>query len=89
MVDYLEAIGVAFEFHLNGEFAEAAGILYDVLEDDVFREEFPLPEISFVLGLCCSGMGMPRYAEDYFRDALRINPDYGEARSALDNLGVK
>jgi tetratricopeptide (TPR) repeat protein len=88
VVDYLEAIGVAFDFHLNGEFAEAAGILYDVLEDPVFREEFPLPEVSYVLGLCCSGMGMPRYAEDYFREALRMNPDYEDARSALDNLAI-
>jgi tetratricopeptide (TPR) repeat protein len=88
VVDYLEAIGAAFDFHMNGEFAEAAGILYDVLEDDVFREEFPLPEISYVLGLCCSGMGMPRYAEDYFREALRMNPDYEDARSALDNLAL-
>ena len=87
VVDYLEAIGVAFDFHQNGEFAEAAGILYDVLEDAVFREEFPLPEISYVLGLCCSGMGMPRYAEDYYREALRMKPDYADARSALDNLG--
>jgi tetratricopeptide (TPR) repeat protein len=86
VVDYLAAIGVAFTLHQQEEFAEAAGILFDVLDDAVFREEFPLPEISYVLGLCCTGMGMPRYAEDYFRDALRLNPDYEEARSALANL---
>jgi tetratricopeptide (TPR) repeat protein len=86
-VDYLEAIGAALSFHNQGEFAEAAGILLDVLDDDVFCEEFPLPEISYVLGLCCSGMGMPRYAEDYFRGALQLNPDYDEARNALANLG--
>jgi tetratricopeptide (TPR) repeat protein len=86
VVDYLEAIGAAFALHQQEEFAEAAGILFDVLDDAVFREEFPLPEISYVLGLCCAGMGIPRYAEDYFRDALRLNPDYEEAQSALANL---
>jgi len=86
VVDYLEAIGAALSFHHHGEFAEAAGILLDVLDDAIFREEFPLPEISYVLGLCCSRMGMPRYAEDYFREALKLNPDYEEARNALSNL---
>lgn len=86
VVDYLEAIGEAFSLHHRGEFAEAAGILFDVLDDAVFCEEFPMPEIYYVLGLCCSGMGMPRYSEDYFNGALRLKPDYQEARSALDNL---
>lgn len=86
VVDYLEAIGAAFSFHQQGEYAEAAGILFDILDDAVFREEFPLPEVSYVLGMCCSHMGMPRYAEDYFRDALQMNPDYEEACNALANL---
>ena len=86
VVDYLEAIASALSFHQQGEFAEAAGILLDVLDDAVFHEEFPMPEVSYVLGLCCSGMGMPRYAEDYFRDALDQNPEYEEAGNALANL---
>jgi tetratricopeptide (TPR) repeat protein len=85
-VDYLEAIGAAFLLHHQGEFAEAAGILLDVLDDAVFCEEFPMPEMFYVLGLCCSGMGMPRYAEDYFTEALRLKPEYREARTALVNL---
>jgi hypothetical protein len=31
-------------------------------------------------------MGMPRYAEDYFREALDQNPEYEEAGNALANL---
>ncbi len=83
VVDYLEAIGAALSFHHQREFAEAAGILLDVLDDAIFVEEFPLPEVPYVLGLCCSSMGMPRHAEDYFQQALDMNPDYEEARNAL------
>lgn len=86
VVDYLEAIGAALSCHQQGESAEAAAILLDILDDAVFCEEFPVPEISYVLGLCSSDMAMPRYAEDYFRDALRMNPDYEEARNALAQL---
>jgi tetratricopeptide (TPR) repeat protein len=86
VIDYLEAIGVALASHEQGESAEAAAILLDILDDAVFCDEFPVPEISYILGLCSSELGMPRYAEDYFRDALRMNPRFEEARNALDNL---
>lgn len=82
-VDYLEAIGAAFGLHQQGEFEEASAILLDVLDDTVFREEFPLPEIPYILGRCCLNLGMPRYAEDYFRAALQVNPAYAEAQDAL------
>ena len=85
-VDYLEAIGVALDLHQQGEFEEASAILLDVLDDPVFREEFPLPEISYILGCCCQNLGMPRHAEDYFRAALQVNPAYAEARDALAAL---
>lgn len=85
-VDYLEAVGAAFALHQQGECEEAAAILLDVLDDTVFREEFPLPEISYILGLCCANLGMPRHAEDYFRAALQANPAYAEARTALAEL---
>lgn len=87
-VDYLEAIGVALDLHQQGEFEEAAAILLDVLDDPVFREEFPLPEISYILGRCCQNLGMPRYAEDYFRTALQVNPAYVEAQDALASLSA-
>ena len=85
-VDYLEAIGVAMSRHQQGETAEAAAILLDIQDDPVFGEEFPLPEIPYLLGVCSSELGMPRHAEDYFREALRIDPDFGDARSALANF---
>jgi len=82
-VDYLEAIGAAFALHQQGEFEEASAILLDVLDDSVFREEFPLPEIPYILGRCCQNLGMPRDAEYYFSAALQINPAYAEAQDAL------
>jgi tetratricopeptide (TPR) repeat protein len=86
VVDYLEAIGAALSCHQQGDPAEAAAILLDILDDAVFCEEFPVPEISYILGLCSSDLGMPRHAEDYYREALRMNPDFEEARNALDQL---
>lgn len=85
-VDYLEAIGGAFALHRQGEFEEAAAILLDVLDDTVFCEEFPLPEISCILGHCCVNLGMPRHAEDYFRAALRVDPAHVEALTALAEI---
>lgn len=86
VVDYLEAIGVALDSHQQGEYEAAAAILQDILDDEIFREEFPLPEVWYVLGDCYKGLGMPRYAEDYLKEALTLNPDYAEAKSALEKL---
>lgn len=88
VVDYLEAIAAAFSLHQQGEFQEAAAILLDVMDDSVFREQFPIPEISYILGLCCAHLGMPRYAEDYFRAALQVNPVFTEALKALEELSI-
>ena len=85
-VDYLQAIGAAFGMHQQGEYEDCAAILLDVLDDKIFAEQFPLPEISYILGLCCVHLGMPRYAEDYFRAALQLNPDCTEALAALDDI---
>ena len=85
-VDYLEAMGAAFTLHQRGEYEESAAILLDVLDDTIFCEQFPLPEISYILGLCSLQLGMPRHAEDYFRAALQMNPDYTEAVTALEDL---
>jgi tetratricopeptide (TPR) repeat protein len=86
VVDYLEAIGAALACHQQGESAEAAAILIDILDDAVFSDEFPVPQIYYILGLCSSEMGMPRYAEDYYREALQMNPEFEDARNALANL---
>ena len=86
-VDYLEAIGVAFELHQQQEYAEAAAILWDVLDDEVFRKECPLPELNFLLGRCYEALAMPRYAEECYNEALLKRPDYDEAREALRELG--
>ncbi len=86
-VDYLEAIGVAFELHQQQEYAESAAILWDVLDDELFRTECPLPEVDFILGRCYEALTMPRYAEECYAEALAKRPEYEEARQALLELG--
>lgn len=86
VVDYLAAVGAAFELHEQGEYAESAAILQDVLDDQFFIKEFPLPEIYYMLGLCYRKLAMPKYAEEYLREALVLNPDYSEAHCELDTL---
>lgn len=88
-VDYLEAIGGALALHRQGEFEEASAILHDVLDDAVFCEEFPLPEIPYILGLCCERLGMKRYAEDCFTRALQVKPSFPAAASALETIRAK
>ena len=88
-VDYLEAIGVAFELHQQQEYAESAAILWDVLDDELFRTECPLPEVDFILGRCYEALTMPRYAEECYAEALVKRPDYEEAREALAALTGK
>lgn len=85
-VDYLQAIGVALELHQQGEDEEAGAILRDILDDDVFCGQFPLPQVHYVLGLSCTRLGMPRDAKEYLTEALRLDPAYEEARAALVNL---
>lgn len=85
-VDYLEAIGVAMGLHQQQEYAEAAAILWDVLDDGVFREQCPLPELNYLLGRCYEALAMPRYAEECYAEALQKRPDYEEAREALREL---
>jgi tetratricopeptide (TPR) repeat protein len=85
-VDYLEAIGVALTLHQEQEYAEAAAILWDVLDDDFFRRQCPLPEVNYLLGRCYEALAMPRYAEECYAEALVKSPDYEEARAALREL---
>ena len=85
-VDYLQAVGGAFALHQQGEFEDASAILLDVMDDAVFREEFPLPEVSYILGLCCRHLGMPRHAEDYFSAALEADPANEEILKELKEL---
>ena len=86
VVDYLEAVAAAFYAYEQGEYEESAAILQDVIEDTLFCEQFPLPEIFYYLGQCCIKMDVPRYAEEYLQEALKMNPDHQEARCALDQL---
>jgi tetratricopeptide (TPR) repeat protein len=85
-VDYLEAIAAGFVLHQQGDYEETAAILMDVLDDEVFCAQFPLPELPYILGQCSTALGMPRRAEDYFREALRINPSFADAQSALAEI---
>jgi tetratricopeptide (TPR) repeat protein len=85
-VDYLEAIGAAFAAFQEEAFEDSAAILQDVLADAVFCRDFPIPQIHHILGLCYVRMNMPRFAEHAFNDALELDPDYADARSALAEL---
>ena len=85
-VDYLEAVGVAFSQFQAGDFEESLAILQDVVRDPVFREEFAVAEIHSVMGKCFAELGMPKYAEEEFREALKIDPDHEESRSRLAHL---
>lgn len=87
-VDYLQAVGVALEAFEADDYEEAAAILLDVLDAVSPFDEFPLAEIQYLLGRCYRQLAMPKYAEQYLREALLLRPDYGEAETELRNLGV-
>ncbi|RNC69051.1 MAG: hypothetical protein ED859_08745 [Desulfuromonadales bacterium] len=85
-VDYLEAVGAAIACYQTGDYEEAIAILQDVLMDSVFREEFPIPEIHCVIGKSFAALDMPKYAEDEFREALKLDPAHEEARTLLQGM---
>jgi tetratricopeptide (TPR) repeat protein len=85
-VDYLEAIGGAFALYQEGEYEEAAAILDDVLADSIFVRDFPVPEVHYLIGMCCRELNMPKYAEDAFKEALKLRPEYEDARKALAEI---
>ncbi|HEY6838684.1 MAG TPA: hypothetical protein VI389_08080 [Geobacteraceae bacterium] len=87
-IDYLQAVGVALECQQRGEDEDAAAILRDILDDDHFCREFPFPELYYLLALSCERLGTPRLAVQYLTEALRLNPDYEEARDAMTRLGA-
>ena len=45
-----------------------------------------MPEIPYLLALCCIDLGGVADARSYLRQALRMNPDFQEAKSALEKL---
>jgi tetratricopeptide (TPR) repeat protein len=85
-VDYLEAIACSMSLREEGAFQEAAAILNDVMADAWFALEFPMAEIPYLLALCCLDMGGAGDARVYLRQALRLNPDFSEAKSLLEKL---
>lgn len=85
-VDYLEAIACAMSLREDGAFQEAAAILNDVMADAWFSLEFPMAEIPYLLALCCQDMGGAGDARTYLRQALRLNPEFSEAKSLLEKL---
>lgn len=88
LIDYLQAVGVALEAYQADDYEEAAAILRDVLDMVAGYDAFPLAEINYLLGLCYVQLDIPKYAEEYLRDALLIRPGYSEAVAALHDLGV-
>jgi tetratricopeptide (TPR) repeat protein len=85
-VDYFEAIGVAFGCFQSNDFEECAAILADVLDDLVLVEDFPMPEVWHHLGLCYQNLAMPKNASDCFEEALKRDPEFVDARTALEAL---
>jgi len=85
-VDYLEAVAVALSLQQDGESDEAIAIFTDIMADQHFASEFPMPEIPYLCALCCVDLGRGRDARTLLRQALAMNPDYAEARAALDKL---
>jgi hypothetical protein len=51
-------------------------------------DEFPLAEINYLLGLCYVKLDIPRYAEQYLKEAIRFRPGYEEAELELQRLGA-
>ena len=88
-VDYLEAIAGALSLRDEGAYHEAAAILNDIMADAYFACDFPMPEIPYLLALCCIDMGGAGDARGYLRQALKMNPDFEEAKSALEKLEQK
>lgn len=85
-VDYLTAVGIAFQHFQADEVEEAAAILQDVLDDPIFRRDFIMPDIWYVLGESYERMSMPKYAEEYYNEALRLDEGHQSARDALQRL---
>jgi tetratricopeptide (TPR) repeat protein len=88
-VDYLEAIAGALSLKDEGACQEATAILTDITVDAYFALEFPMPEIPYLLALCCLDMGGKADARNYLRQALRMNPDFAEAQAALEKLELE
>jgi tetratricopeptide (TPR) repeat protein len=88
-VDYLQAVGVAMEAYETADYEEAAAILLDVMDAVAEIEGFPLAETCYLLGLCYVKLDIPRFAEQYLRQALLLRPDYDEVTQELANLGVQ
>lgn len=86
-IDYLQAVGVALEAFEADDYEEAAAILLDVLDAVSGYDEFPLAEILYLLGRCYVKLDMPKYAEQYLREALLLRPGYSEAEAELINSG--
>jgi tetratricopeptide (TPR) repeat protein len=85
-VDYLEAIAGAMTLREEGGYLEATAILNDVMADAWFALEFPMAEIPYLLALCCQDLGAAADARFYLRQALKINPEFAQAQTALEQL---
>ena len=83
---HLPAIGMAMEAFDIGDYEESAAILQDVMADAAFYSEFPLAEISYLLGLSYVRQGITGYGAQFLRQALALRPDYPEAQETLATL---
>lgn len=86
VVDYLEAVAVAFDAFEREEYEEASAILHDVLQDLAFRDGYPVAEIWYVLGRCAVALSLPAQAREYLQMAVDIRPEYPDAIRALNEI---
>jgi tetratricopeptide (TPR) repeat protein len=86
-VDYLEAAGVALDLHRQEEYEEAGAILTDILADELFAAQFPLPQLHCLLADCCRRLGWAEHARESYGQALAIDPTCREAADGLAACG--
>lgn len=86
-VDYLEAAGVALDLHRQEEYEEAGAILTDILADELFVAQFPLPQLHCLLADCCRRLGWTEHARESFGRALAMDPTCREAAEGLAVCG--
>ncbi|MDY0268020.1 hypothetical protein [Trichloromonas sp.] len=86
LIDDYEYIGAAMDSYGQGHYEEAVTTLDIIEERGQFTAEIPCCEFYHFLGMCRSRMGNTGGAFEALEKALELNPDYTEAREAMDRL---
>ncbi len=86
LLDDLEAIGAAMEHYGRGEVHEATTIMEILEEKNILANEFPLPEIFHLLGMCRARNGDPGGAFEAFEKALELDPGFAPALAGKEAI---